>query len=208
MITWAQNVKSAPVGGSAPCCLSVRLSVHLSVTYRTSPKPVNHSGWKFQGTIGQGQCTHTHISEIGPIGWDSAELRAKNCQKPGKKRDWGAKILTQIFCIYFAFQAILSNFRKIVKKKNFFLKNFFEIFFWKFFESCLELHETQSKSKKYGSKFFTSCRDPRSWDLTKVNQKNLGQNFLPHVGSLSHGTLPNFRMLSFSFLRRGCGTWY
>ena len=44
MITWAQNVKFAPVGGSALRRLSVYLSVHLPVTYRTSLKPVNHSG--------------------------------------------------------------------------------------------------------------------------------------------------------------------
>ena len=77
-------------------CPSVRLSVCLSVTYRTSLKPVNHSGWNFQGTIGSGP--GTHISEIGPIGWDSAELRAKNCQKAVKKTRWEGPYREQKFC--------------------------------------------------------------------------------------------------------------
>ena len=54
-----------------------------------------------------------------------------------------AKILTRIFCVNFAFHAILSYFRKIVQKN----------FFGTFFESCLELHETQSKHKKSNQNF-------------------------------------------------------
>ena len=75
----------------------------------------------------------------------------------------GAKILYPVFCIYFAFHAIQSKFRKIWKKKiseTIFEKKISKKFFKKkkfseiFFEKCLELHETQSKSKKFGLKFF------------------------------------------------------
>ena len=37
-------------------------------------------------------------------------------KSPGRGSSQAAKILTHIFLIYFAFHAILSNFRKIVKK--------------------------------------------------------------------------------------------
>ena len=79
----------------------------------------------------------------------------------------GAKILSQIFCIYFAFHAILSIFRKICKKKfrKKFLKKFVKKFFCKFFEKCLELHETQSKLKKIEVNFF-----PLKGPLPGLNQ--------------------------------------
>ena len=54
----------------------------LSVTYRTNPSPVNQSGLNFRGTIRR--LWETHISETGPIIWDTAELRGKNCWKSEK----------------------------------------------------------------------------------------------------------------------------
>ena len=53
MITWAQKCEMRSRRGlSTAVRLSVRLSARLSVTYQTSPSPMNWSGWNFWGTIG------------------------------------------------------------------------------------------------------------------------------------------------------------
>ena len=74
-----------------------------------------------------------------------------------------AKKLTSIFSIYFAFQAILSNFKKKVKK-NFGAENFgrkkLSDFFFQNIIFFSELSDLQSKLKIYWSKILPPARTP------------------------------------------------
>ena len=150
MIMWAQNVKSAPVGGSAPRRLSVRLSVCPSVCPLLTVLVWNR--WTIQAEIFRGPSGQVQ-ARIFLKSARSVEIRPSYGQKTAKKRlkKRDERVLTggknfvpnflYLLCVSCNSKQLSKNLQKKISEKYFgknFLrkkifsrkKNFLQIF-WK-----------------------------------------------------------------------------